>query len=73
MIGLLITVIVVSMICGLLLWAIANLPFIPAPMAQILRVVIIVVACIWLISVLLGGVGGIHGLGWGHGAVVSVR
>lgn len=64
MISLLITVIVVAMVCGLLLWAIANLPFIPAPMGQILRVVIIVVACLWLISVLLGhaGVFGVHGV-----------
>jgi hypothetical protein len=65
MLGLLITVIVVCMVIGLLLWAIANLPFIPAPMAQILRVVIIVVGCLWLIGVLLGhgGLGpwpGIH-------------
>jgi hypothetical protein len=65
MIGLLISVIVVCMVVGLLLWAIANLPFIPAPMGQILRVVIIVVACLWLIEVLLGHVGsfgGIHGV-----------
>jgi hypothetical protein len=54
MLSVLITVIVVCMVIGLLLWAIANLPFIPAPMAQILRVVIIVVGCLWLISVLLG-------------------
>ena len=64
MLSLLITVIVVCMVIGLLLWAIANLPFIPAPMAQILRVVIIVVGCLWLIGVLLGHteMGGIH---WG--------
>lgn len=64
MISLLITVIVVCMVVGLLLWAIANLPFIPAPMAQILRVVIIVVACLWLIDILVGhaGVFGVHGV-----------
>lgn len=64
MISLLITVIVVCMVVGLLLWAIANLPFIPAPMAQILRVVIIVVACLWLIDFLLGHTGMIsnHGV-----------
>ena len=65
MISLLITVIVACMIVGLLLWAIANLPFIPAPMGQILRVVIIVVACIWLIEVLLGHTGSL-----GSGRVV---
>lgn len=61
MIGLLINVIVVVMICGLLLWAIANLPFIPAPMGQILRVVIIVIGCLWLINTLLGSGGYWHG------------
>lgn len=62
MLSLIVSVIVVCMIVELLLWAIANLPFIPAPMAQILRVVIIVVACLWLISVLLGHSGnlGLH-------------
>lgn len=37
---------------------------IPAPMAQILRVVIIVVACLWLIDILVGhaGVFGVHGV-----------
>jgi hypothetical protein len=70
MIGLLISVIVVCMVVGLLLWAIANLPFIPAPMGQILKVVIIVVACLWLINVLLGHTGG---LGWGHGVALGVH
>jgi hypothetical protein len=65
MLGLLINIIVVCMVVGLLLWAIASLPFIPAPMAQILRVVIIVVACLWLIDVLFGAFGGSH-LGFGH-------
>jgi hypothetical protein len=60
MISLLITVIVACMVIGLLLWAIANLPFIPAPMGQILRVVIIVVGCLWLIDVLLAHTG--HGV-----------
>ena len=69
MIGLLISVIVVCMVVGLLLWAIANLPFIPAPMAQILRVAIIVVACLWLIEVLLGHTG-IGGLGLWHGVLL---
>lgn len=67
MINLILTVIVVAMVIGLLLWAIANLPFIPAQMAQILRVFIIVVGCLWLINVLFGHIGG---LGWGHTVVV---
>lgn len=71
MLGLIINVIVVCMVVGLLLWAIASLPFIPAPMGQILKVVIIVIACLWLINVLVGGIGGFHGLGVGHGVVVA--
>lgn len=65
MIGILVSVIVVVMVCGLLLWAIANLPFIPAPMGQILRVAIVVIGCLWLIGTLfgyggLGHIGGTH-------------
>ena len=69
MIGLIVSVIVVTMICGLLLWAIANLPFIPAPMGQILRVVIIVVACLSLIGILLGH----GGFGMGHGLSAHIN
>jgi hypothetical protein len=65
MIHLLILVIVVGLVVGLFLWALANLPFIPAPMAQIIRVVIIVVACLWLIDILFGAFGG-TGLGFSH-------
>lgn len=63
MLSLIIHVIAIAMVVGILLWAIANLPFIPAQMGQILRVFIIVVACLWLIGVLFGGIGGWHG--WG--------
>lgn len=54
MIGLILNVIVIAMVVGLLLWAVGALPFIPAPMAQIIRVFIIVVACLWLIGALFG-------------------
>lgn len=63
MIGLIVHVIAIAMVVGLLLWAISALPFIPAQMGQILRVFIIVISCLWLIGILLGGVGGWHG--WG--------
>jgi hypothetical protein len=61
MIGLILTVIVIAMIVGLLLWAVGALPFIPPPMAQIIRVFIIVVACLWLIGTLFGH----GGINWG--------
>lgn len=70
MISFFISVVVVCMIVGLLLWAIANLPFIPAPMGQILRVVIIVVACLWLIQSLLGHR---EWIGLGRTPVVSIK
>jgi hypothetical protein len=65
MINLIVSVIVVALVVGLMLWALANLPFIPAPMAQIIKVFIVVIACLWLISILFGAVGGSH-LGWNH-------
>jgi hypothetical protein len=68
MLGLIVSIIVVAMVCGLLLWALANLPFIPAPMAQIIKVFIVVIACLWLIGILSGSFGG--NLGWGHGVVL---
>ena len=68
MMSLIVNVIVVCMVVGILLWAIANLPFIPAPMGQILKVVIIVIACLWLINFLLGHS---NSLGWGHGVIVA--
>ena len=65
MLNLIVTVIVGALVVGLLLWALSALPFIPAPMAQIIRVFIIVVACLWLIAALFGH-GGFGGLEWGH-------
>jgi hypothetical protein len=65
MLNLIVSVIVVALVVGLFLWALANLPFIPAPMAQIIRVFIIVVACLWLISILFGSFGG-PSFGWNH-------
>jgi hypothetical protein len=66
MIGLILTVIVVSMVIGLFWWAVGELPFIPAPMAQIIRVVIIVGGCLWLLGMLFGH-GGIGSLNLGAG------
>lgn len=62
MIGFILTVIVIAMVVGLLLWAVSSLPFIPAPMAQIIRVFIVVVACLWLIGTLFG-----------HGSFISLN
>ena len=60
MINLLITVIVIALVAGIFWWAVGALPFIPAPIAQIIRVVIMVVASLYVISVLLRQGGGVH-------------
>jgi hypothetical protein len=74
MIGFFVEVIIACMVTGLLLWAIANLPFIPAPMGQMLRVVIVVVACLWLINaLLLAPAGGVDGLRKRYRAVDVTR
>lgn len=48
----LITIVVTILVVGLLLWAVASLPFIDASMKQLARVVIIVAAVLWLLKVL---------------------
>jgi len=70
MIDLLVTVIVVSLVIGIFYWAVGALPFIPPPMAQIIKVVIVVVGCLWLIGALFG-----HGRigGFGTGASIHIN
>jgi hypothetical protein len=73
MIGFLISLIVISMVIGLFWWAVGALPFIPPPMAQIIRVVIVVAGCLWLIGALFGHGGfGSFG-GWGHGIGIGAH
>jgi hypothetical protein len=49
----LIQLIVVLLIVGLVLWGISQIPMDPT-IARIIRVVIIIVVCIWLIYFLVG-------------------
>jgi hypothetical protein len=60
MLSILVTILVVGIICALIYWILSVLPL-PAPFAQIIRVVVVVIFCIWLIYLLLplagGGVG----------------
>jgi cation transporter-like permease len=53
LLGLIITLIVV----GVLLWAVSQLPFIDAGIKKIIYIVVVVVVCLWLVSVLFGGSG----------------
>jgi uncharacterized membrane protein YwzB len=61
MIGALINLLVLVLICGLVWWAfnaILGIGFIPEPLAQIARVLVIVILCLILIYALLGFVPG---------------
>lgn len=46
-------IIIVLAVVGLILWGITQIPM-DATIARIIRVVVIVVVCLWLLSVLLG-------------------
>jgi hypothetical protein len=63
MIGLLVSVLIACIIFGLLYWLITMIPL-PAPFAQVARVILAVIFVIWIIYVLLGLTGG--SLGYGH-------
>jgi len=49
----LIQIVFVLIIVGLLLWVVQQIPMDPT-IAKIIRVVVVVVVCLWLLSVLLG-------------------
>lgn len=60
LVSLVVTVIVIGLVVGLLLWAVMSLPLIPDVIRQILKVFIVVVAALYVISLLFGHVGGMH-------------
>jgi preprotein translocase subunit SecE len=51
----LLTVLAVLVILGLILWVIEQLPAVSDPMKKLARIVIIVVAVLWLISLFVPG------------------
>lgn len=51
--GFLIEILVVLIVVGLLLWVVQQIPM-DAAIARIIRVVVIVLVCIWLIYLLVG-------------------
>jgi uncharacterized membrane protein (DUF106 family) len=53
-----ITILVVCIIFALIWWILTQIPL-PAPFAQIVRVVVVVIFCIWLIYELLPMAGGL--------------
>lgn len=56
----LIGIIVVLCVVGLILWAIGQIPM-DATIARIIRVVVIVLVCLWLLSVIFPGAMGSFG------------
>ena len=49
----LISIVIVLLIAGLILWALSQIPMDPV-IARVIRVIVIVVICIWLIYALAG-------------------
>ena len=68
MLSVLVTILIMCLIFGLIWWVITLIPL-PPPFAQVARVVIAVIFCIWIIYLLLplagmgAGFGGYHSLG----------
>jgi hypothetical protein len=60
LINLAIAIIVIGLIVGLLVWAIKSLTIIPEPIKQIGVVLIVLVACLILLGVVFGHIGGLH-------------
>lgn len=63
MLGLLLTIVVIALIAGLILWGIANLPWIDDGIKALLRVVIVVVCGIWIVLIIAGALGVNTGVG----------
>ena len=53
-VSLIVTVIVIGLVAGILYWAVGALGIIPMPIANIIRVFIVVVSALYVISVLFG-------------------
>lgn len=54
MLALLISVILVLLVVGVLLWAVSALPFLDGNIKQLIRILVIVIAALWVIGLLAG-------------------
>jgi hypothetical protein len=64
LVNLAIAIIIVGVVAGVLVWAINSLTIIPEPFRQVGRVVIILIACLLLLGMVFGHVGGgLHFIG----------
>ena len=59
MIGLLITALVFALVCYLIFWAMGYLG-VPEPIRKVVTVIVVLIACIWLLSNFLPGTAGMH-------------
>lgn len=57
----LIQIIVILLVVGLLLWALNSWPAIDPAMKQIIRIIVIVVACLWILGMFFPG---LHNYRW---------
>ena len=57
----LVAVIVALVIVGVLLWAVEAAPVIDATFKQVIKIVVVVAAVLWLLSVFFGTAGPLHG------------
>jgi hypothetical protein len=53
MISLIITIVVLGLICGLLLWAVDYIGIIPEPFKKVAKAIIILVIVVYLLGILL--------------------
>jgi hypothetical protein len=58
MISIIFSILIVGIIVGLILWLVDYIGIIPEPFAKVIKIVVVVFAVIWLISVLLPLIGG---------------
>jgi low temperature requirement protein LtrA len=58
----LVQIVIVLCVVGLLLWVVQQIPM-DATIARIIRVVVVVAVCLWLLSLLVGWFGGGAGSG----------
>lgn len=54
----LLSIVITLCVVGLILWVLQQIPM-DATIARIIRVVVIVVVCLWLLQVLVGNFGGL--------------
>ncbi len=63
-IAMLIQIVVVLIIASVVVWAVQSLPIIKPPFTQIITVVVVVIAALWVLSFFVPFAGGPHPMMW---------